>query len=130
MNPLPSSRRSPYRSWSYTLKLAAAVMLLVTRDTYSVAAAGVAAAALLGAGALDVLDWRAERRAPVLSLAAVVLLLTAAGFALVRAWQGPPVPTVEVPEFGFRLRRPGPDWQLRSKAELPSPEHDPNAQAG
>jgi hypothetical protein len=119
-----------HRGWSFTLKIVAAALMVSTRDHPRLPMALAALAAVLGAVALDLLDWRRERKAPWPRLATGAIFLAMAAFFLVKAWQGPPVPAVEVPELGFRLRLPGPDWQLSSKDDLPSPPHAPDTQAG
>lgn len=119
-----------HRSWSLTLKLLAVALLLLTRHVAGLTLPLAALGAVLAAVVLDWLDWRRGRTFPGSRLLSGAALLVAVAFFLVRAWQGPPIPTVEVPEFGFRLRQPGPDWQLLAKPELPSPPYAPNVQAG
>src|SRR5262245_43888181 len=121
------------RAWSLTLILVAVALLLITRHVPALSAALLAVAALavlLVAFVLDLLDWRHGRKVPWARLLAGMVLMAATGVILKTAVRGPPVPAVEVPEFGFRLRQPGPDWQLSSKDDLPSPPHAPDVQAG
>lgn len=118
------------RSWSLTLKLLAVALLLLTRHAPALPLALAALVSVLSAVVLDLLDWRHDRKLSWSRLLSGAVLLATVAVFLVKAWQGPPVPAVDVPEFGFRLRKPGAGWELHTKADLPTPPFAPHVRAG
>ena len=121
------------RAWSTTLKCLAVALVLAGRFEPTRWLGLLAAAAALTGLVLDFLDWHHTGRPPWPRLIGGALTATLAGWFLAAVWS-PAVPSyvppVEVPEFGFKLRQPGDGWTLLSKADLPSPPHVVEVQAG